>query len=208
MGDPLHSRPATVIYGGPADDPDITLYATTNDGYLQAINAKTGKELWSFIPEEMLKRLEPLMLNDETDSRDYGLDGSMEVARLDRNGDGTIEPLAATAARSERRLPVLRHASWWLPLLRGRRHDPHQPEADVAHRPGGFRHRRGLFQGVAGRRADLVLADGGARQYRPQLAGSNPDKMVLIFGGGYDTARTASAIRSTVSATVSSWSTH
>ncbi len=39
MGDPLHSRPATVIYGGPADDPDITLYATTNDGYLQAINA-------------------------------------------------------------------------------------------------------------------------------------------------------------------------
>ena len=25
MGDPLHSRPATVIYGGPADDPDITL---------------------------------------------------------------------------------------------------------------------------------------------------------------------------------------
>ena len=36
MGDPLHSRPATVIYGGPADDPDITLYATTNDGYLQA----------------------------------------------------------------------------------------------------------------------------------------------------------------------------
>ncbi len=43
MGDPLHSRPATVIYGGPADDPDITLYATTNDGYLQAINAQDGR---------------------------------------------------------------------------------------------------------------------------------------------------------------------
>ena len=42
------------------------LYATTNDGYLQAINAKTGQELWSFVPKEMLNRLEPLMLNDET----------------------------------------------------------------------------------------------------------------------------------------------
>ncbi len=38
-----------------------------------------------------LQRLEPLMVNDEADSRDYGLDGSMEVARIDRNNDGAID---------------------------------------------------------------------------------------------------------------------
>ena len=92
MGDPLHSRPATVIYGGPADDPDITLYATTNDGYFQAINAKTGAELWAFVPRLMLDRIEELYTNDDVTSRTYGLDGVVRVVRLDRNGNGTIEP--------------------------------------------------------------------------------------------------------------------
>ena len=92
MGDPLHSRPATVIYGGPADDPDLTLYATTNDGYLQAINAKTGEELWSFVPRLMLSRIEKLYDNDDVAARTYGLDGAVRVVRLDRNGNGTIEP--------------------------------------------------------------------------------------------------------------------
>ena len=92
MGDPLHSRPATVIYGGPADDPDLTLYATTNDGYLQAINAQTGEELWAFVPRVMLDRIEELYTNDDVTSRVYGLDGAVRVVRLDRDGDGTIEP--------------------------------------------------------------------------------------------------------------------
>ena len=92
MGDPLHARPATVIYDGPADDPDITLYATTNDGYFQAINAKTGAELWSFVPREMLGRIEGLYGNDDVSTRNYGLDGAIKVVRLDRNGNGTIEP--------------------------------------------------------------------------------------------------------------------
>ncbi|MGB7738002.1 MAG: hypothetical protein WBM03_02720, partial [Steroidobacteraceae bacterium] len=92
MGDPLHSRPGTVIYGGPADDPDITLYATTNDGYLHAINAATGAELWSFVPREMLDRIEDLYTNDDVTSRNYGLDGAVKIVRLDRNGNGTIEP--------------------------------------------------------------------------------------------------------------------
>ena len=72
MGDPLHSRPSTVIYGGPADDPDLTLYATTNDGYLQAVNAQTGEELWAFVPRVMLDRIEELYTNDDVTSRVYG----------------------------------------------------------------------------------------------------------------------------------------
>ena len=58
MGDPLHSRPATVVYEGPADDPVLVLFVTTNDGFLQAIDASDGTELWSFVPRELLRRIE------------------------------------------------------------------------------------------------------------------------------------------------------
>jgi len=52
MGDPLHGRPVTVIYGGSEDKPDLTLFAVTNDGYLHAIDTKE-QERWveGFAPE-------------------------------------------------------------------------------------------------------------------------------------------------------------
>jgi type IV pilus assembly protein PilY1 len=183
MGDPLHSRPATVIYGGPADDPDITLYATTNDGYLQAINAKTGKELWSFIPKEMLKRLEPLMLNDETDSRDYGLDGSMEVARLDRNGNGTIE-----SSEGDR-------VYLYFGMRRG---GYHYYAVDVTTRTSPkLMWRIGRADSGIAVDSSKELPGVGQTWSSPTVArvnidrswGSNADKMVLIFGGGYDTGQ-------------------
>lgn len=91
MGDPLHSRPATVIYGGDADNPDLVLYGTTNDGYLQAIDADDGSELWSFVPRELLVRIEKLYENEEVAARTYGLDGDVEVLRIDNDNDGEIE---------------------------------------------------------------------------------------------------------------------
>ena len=42
MGDPLHSQPAAVVYGGTAADPDLIVYMATNDGYLHAINPIDG----------------------------------------------------------------------------------------------------------------------------------------------------------------------
>ncbi|HSD69908.1 MAG TPA: VWA domain-containing protein, partial [Woeseiaceae bacterium] len=38
MGDPLHSAPAAIVYGGTAQNPDVTVYTATNDGYLHAFN--------------------------------------------------------------------------------------------------------------------------------------------------------------------------
>ncbi len=125
MGDPLHSRPATVIYGGPADDPDLTLYATTNDGYLQAINAQTGEELWAFVPRVMLDRIEELYDNDDVDvthvrpgRRGRGGPTRSQRQRHDRargtdiDGNGTV-----TEVRERQGVPVLRHASRRLQLL-------------------------------------------------------------------------------------------
>jgi type IV pilus assembly protein PilY1 len=187
MGDPLHSRPATVIYGGPADDPDLTLYATTNDGYLQAINAKTGAELWAFVPRLMLNRIEKLYDNDDVASRTYGLDGAVKVVRLDRNGNGTIEPNGTdidgngTVTESEMDKVYL-----YFGMRRG---GSSYIGLDVTVRTApklmwiiGPSELPGVGQTWSAPAAARVNVN-------RTWTSSNPDKMVLVFGGGYDVAQ-------------------
>jgi type IV pilus assembly protein PilY1 len=90
MGDPLHSRPVSIIYGGTEDSPDATVFISTNEGYLHAINASTGEELWSFIPRRLLQRLFTLYTNNESATRVYGLDGEITVTILNNNGEPGI----------------------------------------------------------------------------------------------------------------------
>ena len=94
MGDPLHAKPTTAIYGGTAASPDIddaVVYFGTNDGYLHAIDFATGAELWSFIPEEFLPTQAALFENDATANKNYGIDGTPVIQRVDTNGNGIIE---------------------------------------------------------------------------------------------------------------------
>ena len=91
MGDPLHGRPATVIYGGTEDNPDLVLFAVTNDGYLHAINTKDGKEIWSFIPTPMLSRMRDLYEDKVQSAKRYGLDGNIRIYKSDLNNNGTVD---------------------------------------------------------------------------------------------------------------------
>ena len=92
MGDPLHARPATVIYGGPVEEPDTTIYAVSNDGMLHAIDARNGAEWWAFAPAELLPRLPKLYADDAATKRVYGLDGSVRAYKIDNNQNGIVEP--------------------------------------------------------------------------------------------------------------------
>ena len=74
MGDPLHSQPAAIVYGGTAESPDVIVYTATNDGYLHAIDGDSGVELWSFIPKELLSNLTRLYFNPRSKYKQYGLD--------------------------------------------------------------------------------------------------------------------------------------
>jgi type IV pilus assembly protein PilY1 len=106
MGDPLHSHPAVVTYGGTAAAPnayDTVVFVATNDGYLHAITGSTGQdsatkdsvgggtELWSFIPQELLGRLVNVYRDDPIANRTYGLDGDIRVLKYDVNQNGIIE---------------------------------------------------------------------------------------------------------------------
>ncbi len=95
MGDPVHAQPTVVIYGKDTNGNDDTVvYIPTNDGYFHAIDASTGVELWSFIPQEMLGDLKYLYENDSASKKHYGLDGPVAVLKYDINGDGTIDSVA------------------------------------------------------------------------------------------------------------------
>ncbi|MGH8495815.1 MAG: pilus assembly protein [Gammaproteobacteria bacterium] len=94
MGDPLHAKPVTVIYGGTAASPDINdaiIFAATNDGYLHAIDPTDGSELWAFVPQQVLPDLKDLFDDPAASNKHYGLDGNLRSLVFDENNNGIIE---------------------------------------------------------------------------------------------------------------------
>jgi type IV pilus assembly protein PilY1 len=91
MGDPLHSQPAAIVYGGSPEAPDVVVYAGTNDGYLHAIDGDTGEELWSFVPAELLGDMNRLFFDPKSNFKHYGIDGNIVPVMNDRNRNGEIE---------------------------------------------------------------------------------------------------------------------
>ena len=91
IGDPLHSVPVLVTYGGEEDSPDIAIFVGTNEGFVHAINAKDGSEHFSFIPEPLLGNLNRFYENNNSYSHPYGMDGSPISWVKDVDFDGQIE---------------------------------------------------------------------------------------------------------------------
>ncbi len=91
MGDTLHSQPAAVVYGDSGGGYRTIVYSATNDGYLHAVDAGTGEEMWSFIPRELLPNLKDLYFDENVDYKTYGLDGDVVPIIADLNSDGVIE---------------------------------------------------------------------------------------------------------------------
>ncbi len=94
MGDPLHGKPAVVIYGGTQASPnanDAVVYAPTNDGYLHAIDVSTGDERWTFVPPEMLNGMRGLYDNAPTANKHYGLDAEVRLLKFDVDQNGIVE---------------------------------------------------------------------------------------------------------------------
>jgi type IV pilus assembly protein PilY1 len=92
MGDPLHSRPAAIVYGGTQQSPESVIYTATNDGYLHAVDSTHGQELWSYVPKELLPRMARLYDDPEMNYKLYGIDGDIVPVVRDVDNDGAIEP--------------------------------------------------------------------------------------------------------------------
>ncbi len=90
MGDPMHSRPVILNYAA-GSTPHTTVFVGTNEGYLHAIERDEGKELYSFIPQELLENLNVFYENQSSDKHPYGLDGSLSVWTDDANNNVIID---------------------------------------------------------------------------------------------------------------------
>jgi len=91
MGDPLHSQPAAIVYGGSPTNPDVVIYTATNDGYLHAIDGATGTELWSFVPKQLLSNMTRLFFDPAAKFKNYGIDGSVVPVVKDTNKNGIVD---------------------------------------------------------------------------------------------------------------------
>ncbi|WP_371186350.1 pilus assembly protein [Thalassotalea maritima] len=92
FGDPLHSKPLVINYGGTEDNQDIRILLGTNAGAFHMFqdNGDSVAETWAFMPKEFFPNYQTLLDNTLNDDKVYGVDGSATVYRYDENGDGTI----------------------------------------------------------------------------------------------------------------------
>jgi len=89
-GDPLHSRPLMVNYGGTTVGEDFVedniVFVSTNAGMLHAIDTRNGDEKFAFMPYEFISKASSYTVNrlplaGGNKRQTYGLDGSWSVLR-------------------------------------------------------------------------------------------------------------------------------
>ncbi|MFK7831564.1 MAG: hypothetical protein AB8B57_17455 [Congregibacter sp.] len=88
FGDPLHSRPVAVTYGGTSSSPDVEIFFGTNAGFIKSVDASNGQERFAFIPEALLPMQKDLRANAPTTPHLYGVDGTPTAWTSDVARDG------------------------------------------------------------------------------------------------------------------------
>ena len=171
LGDPLHSKPVLITYGGTDASPDITLYVATNEGYLHAINTADGSEVFSFMPQELLSNL-PTLYDDASGSKVYGLDGPIGVWFNDKNENGLLLDGSGNLEAGE-------HVYLYMGMRRG---GNNYYALDVSDRSNPKL--KWVINGGSGNFAELGETWSKPIVAKVKLDGTSTD--VLIFGGGYD----------------------
>lgn len=170
FADPLHSKPIVINYG----TGNLRIVVGTNAGVLHmfkddaALNKVT--ESWAYLPKEFFKKIKPLRENlIAVNNKIYGIDGEITLHINDLNNDGKVNG----------------SDSAWLffGLRRGGRSyyalDVTNPDAPE------------LMWQIDGSGSYSAL---GQTWSKPQVVRSafnttDPDKLVVVFGGGYDTKK-------------------
>lgn len=184
FGDPLHSRPIAVTYSGTEANPDMTLFVTTNAGFLHAINNSDGKELFAFIPSELLPLQKELFDNSPGADHPYGLDSTITPWVMDPDGDGVVLDANGTVQADNK-----------VYLYFGMRRGGNNIYAlDVTNRNEPkvmWIKRGGVDTGFAN------LGQTWSQPVKAQLLLNGVRRNVLIFGGGYDPNQDEASTRST-----------
>ena len=177
MGDPLHSKPVLITYGGTDAAPDMTLYAPTNEGFLHAVDTDDGSEVFAFMPQELLANL-PLLYEDSGVDHPYGLDGPLSYWVNDANNNGVI--LSGSSLESGE------FAYLYQAMRRG---GSNYYALDVSTRSQPKL--KWIIKGGSGDFDELGQSWSEATKARVTLNSTVRD--VLLFGGGYDVGQDANS---------------
>jgi len=172
MGDPLHTKPVLITYGGTDTLPDITLFAGSNNGQLMAIDTTDGSEVFTFIPQELLPLLPTLYDDTTVPDHPYGLDGPLTTWVNDSNGNGILYNASNVLDTGE-------HAYLYQGMRRGGKN---YYALDVTDRSAPLL--KWIIKGGVGDYSELSQTWSSAIHGKIMINGAI--KHVLFFGGGYD----------------------
>ena len=173
MGDPLHSAPVMIDYGGETGQ---VLFASTNQGFLHAFNVNHptaindltgGTELFAFMPYENLSKQHRAQSNPISDNHVYGIDGELKFWVRDLNSDG-----------------IINHSDKVYLFFGMRRGGNVYYGMDVTDPTAP----RVMWKIKAGSAGFEKLGQTWSAPAIVNLENGGTDKTALIFGGGYDTA--------------------
>ena len=167
VGDPLHSRPALITYGGTSSAPDTVAYFGTNEGFIHAVDVDDGSEIFSFMPQELLPNVKHIMANQgaPTDHK-YGVDGTITPWIYDSNADNDLADSGD-------------HAYIYTGMRRG---GSNYYALDVTDRNNP--ELLWTIQGGSGNFAELGQSWSQPVKTKVDIGGTLTD--VLVFAGGYD----------------------
>jgi hypothetical protein len=77
---------ATGTFAGDHKDRRSIIFVGANDGMIHAIDARTGYEVWAFIPYNLLPKLRTLLDGQPVEQFDYFVDSSPKIAEVKLNG--------------------------------------------------------------------------------------------------------------------------
>lgn len=184
VSDSLHSNPFVVTYAGTEAAPRDIVFVATNLGALRAINASTGDELWSYIPQELAGNANSYRTNDSSKSHwdIYGLDGK-----------GTLWVTEPTGAGSTRKVDKVR---LYQGMRRGGRSvyawDLSNADKDIGGNSGRapiselWKITGGSTSGFADLGYTWSKMQRTRLRYNCASASGCTTKDVLVFSGGYD----------------------
>ena len=73
-------------FAGEHKDRRSILFVGANDGMIHAIDARTGYEVWAFIPYNLLPKLKTLLDGQPVEQFDYFVDSSPKIAEVKLGG--------------------------------------------------------------------------------------------------------------------------
>lgn len=179
IGDPMHAKPLIVNYGSEGSFESL-VYVATNEGFIHAVDTNDGKEIFAFMPQELLKNLPDLYEDSSAQPHLYGLDGSLSLWAQDKNNDNAINP--ADGEKAFLYFGMRRGGSSYFALDIS---DYNKPKLmwKIEGGPGGSEGFEELGQSWSQPEYTKIKIDGVVRD-------------VLIFGAGYDTAQDTKMTRS------------